>query len=823
MLPALANPESGRGSSFRLEGIREEPEAEIRFDVPPDYEPMGRFPFPGGPPEDYRLPGPRKIEFWFTPPQLVLKELLKEPPRISTFGPIPPRPAGEAAVIGLLIPQSALDAIRTTFNQIIRPISGFRVASGHLTFDWLAQLRADWLAKRGGGGTLLYCALRDEPLPAPGAATPAPCATFTGKGRLDHIAEEMARSLVTSGTLPASVTSVLPAAVATELAAAGTNWAGLTPGAQAEIACRVMWRVLGEIKIPLKQPPAAPTDPIVIESDIATVTIDQISGQLELPAVERSTATATTPIIESRPVFKQFLCDDGGYIVASFDLGAFHLGGRCAVEPSEEYWAAVAIAHVAAVFFPPLAALSTHAATVGLELLTDGPNGITIDLFDVKLNSYLTFQQGPTGLFGPDLTFSAEGGLAIRLAPLSVTSLVGLLENLQEGLRVWYTPMVLGRLSEELGRAMTRIMRNLFGAGFPSAVGDLQIPIVGGRRVGATNDHVYFEVDLGTIPGVSPPRRTITINPYQALRADLAAFRTTPGGLRERRGLHCLSLNLSENAVNEILAARLNSGRVPPFVGTVSPQDLNLLRPLAQPPAQASHLNFAWLDLVRTPQVTLLSGANPNEYARVDLDFRFTALEVNPISGGFVVPGVAWTFRVSSRAQTVIGSAQPSAGKPPTVIVDFGEYARHVCEVLFDLGNCTITLQTMTVTSASGASQPVPVTPPVALEQEPLLRAAVGRVCAAHGFQREPRRDGIPGGLGAIVNLPLEQTYTVDGTDPDLGRRPPVDFPVALGLSQGVLHLHAQAFGLLLALLDGTLPLGAATSDCALGRQFLLP
>ena len=100
----------------------------------------------------------------------------------------------------------------------------------------------------------------------------------------------------------------------------------------------------------------------------------------------------------------------------------------------------------------------------------------------------------------------------------------------------------------------------------------------------------------------------------------------------------------------------------------------------------------------------------------------------------------------------------------------------------------------------------------------------IQRGCILHGFHREPRRDGIGAPAGNIgrTDLPLEQTYTPDGTDPDAaGGSPTVELPVELGLSPGLLHMHGQLGGVLSALVDGTRSVGAADSDCALGRQFL--
>lgn len=628
--------------------------------------------------------------------------------------------------------------------------------------------------------------------------------------------------MVSQGTLPASLVSGLPSAVATELATPGITWAALTPGARSSIACEVLWQLMGTFEFPLDPKATSPTDPLVVRTPVATISIDQVAGSLDLPPVERSTGA---PPIESRPVIKQLYCRNDAYIVAELNLGTVRMSGRCAVTPTAEYWAGVAIAQIAAFLFPPLAALSAHAAAVGLELLTDGTNSVSLDLVDAKVFCYVTFRQDARGMFGPVLTFSAAGDLAIRFAPLSLTSMVGVFEILQSALNDWYSGLALSELAKELSKKVETGLKTVFGDGFPNAVSRLGIPIAGGLAKGAAMDHVYFEVQLGATPG-SPPRRPITVNPYQALRTDVAAFTTTSSALRERQGVQCLSLNLSENAVNEILVARLTTGIAPPLVGSItSQQDLSLLAGVAQAPAQASHFAYASLETAAPPHVTLLSGGSAGQYARVDADLRFTALSDNPI-GGAALSGVTWMFRVSSPAQIAIGSARPQPGEPITPIIDFRRFPEHICELLLDPNACTITLLTMDVTAPGAPLQPVPVTPAVAAQHEPFLRAVIRLACAAHGFEREPRRDGIGAPIGNVgrADLPLEQTYSPEGADPDAGGGSPfVEFPVALGLSPGLLHMHAQVGGLLNALLDGTLPLGAASSDCDFGRGFQRP
>ena len=278
--------------------------------------------------------------------------------------------------------------------------------------------------------------------------------------------------------------------------------------------------------------------------------------------------------------------------------------------------------------------------------------------------------------------------------------------------------------------------------------------------------------------------------------------------------------------MNEILAARPRTGFAPPLVAYLSsPQDLAALAGIAQAPAQPSHFAYAYVDTASPPTVTLLSGGGAGQYARVDVDLRFTALSDNPIGGG-QLSGVTWTFRVSAPAQIAIGSARPPPGQPATPIIDFRQFPEHIAELLLDLNGGNITLLGIDVMTPGTGVQSAPITPAVAAQHQPFLRALLRLACAPHGFQREPRRDGIgaPAGGAGRTDLPLEQTYTPEGSDPDGGGGAPgIEFPVALGLSPGLLHLHAQIAGALTVLLDGTQPLGAASSDCALGRSFLLP
>lgn len=70
---------------------------------------------------------------------------------------------------------------------------------------------------------------------------------------------------------------------------------------------------------------------------------------------------------------------------------------------------------------------------------------------------------------------------------------------------------------------------------------------------------------------------------------------------------------------------------------------------------------------------------------------------------------------------------------------------------------------------------------------------------------------------------PLEQTYTPDGSDPDATGAPTLEIPVALGLHPQLLRMHVQLFGALAGLLDGTVNLGAASSNCQFGKNLQWP
>ena len=134
--------------------------------------------------------------------------------------------------------------------------------------------------------------------------------------------------------------------------------------------------------------------------------------------------------------------------------------------------------------------------------------------------------------------------------------------------------------------------------------------------------------------------------------------------------------------------------------------------------------------------------------------------------------------------------------------------------VLFDLDNCGISLQTMSVyAGAGGTPQSIPITPTLSSHQEPAIRAALKIICGDYGLSREPIRDL----SGASPTAPpndraLEQTYTTDGSDPDSTGTPTLEIPVALGQHPQLLHMHVQLFGALAGLLDGTVSFGASSS-----------
>jgi hypothetical protein len=658
----------------------------------------------------------------------------------GTGQPTVPRPAGLASIIGLWITQDVLDAIKNTINQMVRPLSSFRLFAGVFIVNWLEQLRNHWLDKNGGGGTFIYCLLRDEPLPAPGAPTPAVCDTFTGRGFLDSVAVQQAKDLVNRGALPASVVSALPMAVADELSLTGANWTGLSAPSRARIACEVLWQRIAWTGIPINQPPKQPTDPINVALKVgsvklADVSLAQLEGEITLPPVERSMGT---PIIESRPLIKQFYCRQDGYVVAELSLGEIAMNGWIALQTTPEFWGGLAIAHVASVLFPPLAAISSHAAILSLELMTGKQVGLRIS--STTVFCYIWFAQNAQGVFGPVVSVSVSGNLLVSAS--IVASVYPVADLLQVALKPVIDHELFSRISDLVSRSLNASLQGVFGAGFPAAVGALGIPIASGSIRGSQNDHVYIEASLGTIPGVSPSRRPIPVNPYEALRLDVPAFQNIPNSFRERHGLHALSLNLSENAMNDLLAARVARGFPAPLAGTITaPQDLAALTALAQPPALAAHFGYCTLEAVTPPNVALMPGSN--QYAVMAVDLRFTALAANPISVGLgVLPGVTWTFHLSAPAQLVVGSAYPAPGEPPTAVIDLRRFNVHGFELLCDLNAATLSLRSMSSTDAAGAYQPHTITPPLEAQQLPVLIAAVRNVGRASRPTRS--REPIP-------------------------------------------------------------------------------
>jgi hypothetical protein len=397
---------------------------------------------------------------------------------------------------------------------------------------------------------------------------------------------------------------------------------------------------------------------------------------------------------------------------------------------------------------------------------------------------------------------------------------------LRLALRSWISDNLLRFLGEKVSQEVNKRLQELFEAGFPAAVGDLGIPITRGSLIGVQNDHVYIEAELGIIPGVSPPRRTITVNPHMALGLDVNAFRNNPNSLRQKEGLHLLSLNLSENAINDILAARRFRGIEPPLSYSgpiITTQQLSVLASLAQQPAQPSHFGFVMLESISPPNIMLLPGNNPNQYAALIVDFRLMSLALDPFSAGLApIPAITWTFRVSSAAQVVLGSAQPEPGTSASTIIDLQRFRAHLFDILIDINNCNLQLLSLSETFSTGASQAYMVTPLIASQQEPLIRSALKLFSNLYDFHREPRRDGIGAStMGSRVDLPREQTYSADGSDPDAGGSSPViEFPTALGLNPGLFHIHLQLAGLLTPIFDGLLSLGAPSSNCNLGHLF---
>jgi len=823
ILPVDPAATTRRGSSFRIENIRLGPLSGGEFSIPDNYGPADSGDLQDTGPQIRMNSNPYQPGGLHVGPGYPTRN--GDPSVPITVGNKGPSTAPGAlpTIIGLLVPQSVLDSMKSTVNQLVLPLSQFSIGNGFLTLDWLAQMRSDWVARNGMGGTMLYCALHDEPDLNPGDPVPAECAMFSGKGLLDFQALQSAKDMVTQGTLPAEIVADLPAAVAAELATAGTNWSALSSNAKMRIACSVLWLTVGRIRIPINQPPNKPADPFTIDTPVASISIDQVQGTIQMPPVTR---TSGPPVIQFRPLIATLACRNDATIRADVSLASIELQAGITVTPSAGFWVGVAVASVAALIFPPLGALSTIAAIAGVQVLAAGRNTLRVTCTNPTVSLNLGLRQNAQGLFGPTVTSMVSAEYAISLGPFSLAFFAGVFDSLVSAMQ----DSINGIISPILGQMITdqvdKALRGILGQGFPHAVTNLGIPVIGGSSGGAQNSHVYYEVALGLGPGFVPPLKpTPPINTEQAIVQDLSALLAGPSAVREREGSVCFSLNLSENAINDILAARCQSAFIPFDGAATQPADLQTLASFAQAPVLPSYFGWVVLDVLGPPVVTL-SPASAAGYATIDVPMSLTALTVNPISAGTgPIPGATWTFHVSSPVKIVLGASLNESGGPLTPIVDLFQFPNHIFDVLIDMNNCGILVKSLSVTTGSpgGGTQSIPVTPVVSQNQEPLLRAALSIISGAFGLQREPHRDGIgaPPGDPGTPDLALDQTYTTDGSDPDAGgSAPPVKFPVALGLHPSLLHMHFQLAGAVTAIVDGTINVGAPTSTCSLGRAF---
>lgn len=173
------------------------------------------------------------------------------------------------------------------------------------------------------------------------------------------------------------------------------------------------------------------------------------------------------------------------------------------------------------------------------------------------------------------------------------------------------------------------------------------------------------------------------MNGHQELLADVAALKAAVTPLRDSKGMHCFSLNLSENALNVIMAARMQRAFIPLNGVITQAQDLAMLAAQAQPPLQPSFFEWVLLYALTPPHITLSPTPDPL-YATVDAQFSLSALSIDPISAGSgPIPGATWTFRVSSPVKIVLGASTSENGSKPTDIVDLNLFPDHVFDIIF--------------------------------------------------------------------------------------------------------------------------------------------
>src|SRR5215211_2576954 len=747
----------------------------------------------------------------------------------------PPKPPTTSqATYGLRLEQRLFDDLRMLVKQALGPLAGRTFAlswNAGLLVDWLPQLRASVVASSGSSGTppiglstSLFCLLHDVEPPALPRNSTLPSVnvddwgTIRGRGLLDCLAMTRAQELVEAGGLTGGMRVRLPSAVQASLATAvlapaGTRWDSLTSEEQLQVMLAVLLEEYGAPRVRLETEKDGQLVPLRLTFDWENLVAGEVveyRGTLTLPP-SAAGAPGVCPLVTA------LRCRSNGAIDGSLMLGSISLNGRLNRRPGTSFALLLGAGALVALVFPFLSWVLPMLSAIGVFVALDTAR-LSMSLSGITANFTVSFTRDPNGVFQPSVTVNLTGRVDVGLSsdvPTGIHQVVdAVLENVARSER-----LLLDLLQARLQRALTQLVRQSLGSGFPASMLRLGVPIVGGKRGGRDDQYVYLEATLAAPANLNVPMVNVPADTEARLSSDLKRL----SGRTDTR--HYLSLVSSQNTINVLLAVLWRSGV---FDGKITdPMARNALKALTKPPypSGASVLR-ASVRAVSPPRCTLVRATptETSEHGQFELN---ASLALEPHTDD----RYEWTLVLRTLAQTVVGSALASSMPH----VQIGTAFVQPLDVLADLALATAQVDglkrvqtirrkvtttettmdskghpktgTITVEEIEELETPFTLAPQEAAQHAPLALEALPRLLGQRDTRRVPRRDGVLSSgapsPSAIIDPITLQTYlfTTDpkvSDDPDdaFDGSPPAAYTsVDLGFDGGLLFQHLSLGG----------------------------
>lgn len=758
----------------------------------------------------------------------------KPPARITT----------NAAQVGLRIEQRLLDDIQRTVNSIAAHLSAITTNGTDLLIHWLEDMVASarqldppdetGRRKMTVEGTGLAFLLHEDP----GTGDIKHCLPEGGRGIIDRMAVKQSRNMLEVGKIPDHVLATLSPADQTAINTAlvlsdpASRFESLTSRVRTRLIAAVAFEDIGTLRFSLSNM----RDPINFH-DLYMVKLTDFSVSLGFPQA----STNSSKSLEA-PLLSELKCRTGGEIQGTLSVDGLSLDATLVRTPLPLYWSLlIAGSSGIPLFFPEFSWVIPILSAISLFLATDFAR-LRLDARQLRATINVDFVPGPSSqALRPRVSVRIFGNIRTRMLSYIPDGIHQLVDwTVADFANQFGITLLL--LEGQLGLALQKMLDRLMGDGVPGSLLRLGIPVDSGSAFGVDDQYVYLESNLG-IPS-NPAIRIVSTPVSAAMRFDLERdiVRTFGAGGGGGRGRHYISFAGSINAINQVATVLWNRGE---FNTLISGGSAATLRSLLTPPfnGTVTRINIYH---AAPPVFSLLPGGPDSPQHYFDLIFPSYTAVINPSAT------VTWRFRYRLGGRGAFGlGAVPQAGR----FLSITGIRPNIFEMMLDSNTINATLleatkvEKVTITVQDAGSDPRH--PQVIRTHEEIIEETTdytqaapaswstygrglfilgnsGRDAGLIPRLNQVKTDGNPSSWP--LDTPSQQTYSIDGTDPDdatpqvkgINVAPYAQLPVDWGFIQGLSFAHVEVSGALQQVLSGVLHLNSLLAlDALLLYPFL--